>query len=472
VFHRDFGIDRAGLRPRRGAFWAGLMALYLGLGAEPAGADGRVVSPGEMRNLAVKGIDTGYPDTAMELTSALLLRDSRDVQAWLIRSRAARNLGQYDVARQSAQLAWEYSSGDPIARHAAAMAMAQALSSEGKRTMAQLWLRRAAQVAPNNATKAQAVRDFHYVRSRNRWSTHLTFNVAPKSNINNGSAKDTMTHYVLGQPIDLPLPGAAQALSGIEYSIGGSTRYRIKETTSRATDLTFAARYTTYGLSDEAKALVPTAKGSDYALATTTIGLRHKWLSDDGRVEYKVGGSVGLSWYGGDPYGTYYQADAGATIRTGARSRLNLKLGTDITRGATAPHAEAAKFSTRFSQSMPKGGAYGLTLGVTESRSKTDVADFTDVSAGIDVTPRFNLLGAAPRFGMGLRQRDYPVSAYAPGMGRRDREAKAWMDLTFSKVDYFGFHPTVRLQASRTESSVDLFDINRSGISVGISSAY
>ena len=62
---------------------------------------------------------------------------------------------------------------------AAALAVAQALSSEGARTRAQLWLRRAMQVAPTKRQKALAVRDFRYVRLRNPWSTRLSFSVAP-----------------------------------------------------------------------------------------------------------------------------------------------------------------------------------------------------------------------------------------------------------------------------------------------------
>lgn len=443
-----------------------------GFGLGPARAEGRVVSPGEMRNLAVKGIEAGYPDTAMDLTEALLKRDSRDVQAWLIRSRAARNLGQFDHARQAAQLAWTYADDDPIVRHSAAMAMAQALSSSGQRTRAQLWLRRAAQVAPNVATKNQAVRDFHYVRSRNRWSTHLDFNIAPKSNINNGSAKDSMTHYVLGQPIDLPLPGAAQALSGVELTAGFRTRYRLRETLRHATDLSFSGRYTTYNLSDAALLLSPGATGSDFSLATTTIGLRHKWLTESGRVEYALSGSFGLSWYGGAAYGTYYQTGLGASIRLTERARLSLRLGGDVTRGAGAPHSEAIKLSARWTQAFDKGGTFGLSMAISDSQSAVDVAKFTDISGGVDFTPDIKILGASPRLGIGLRKRDYPVSAFAPGLGRQDFETKAWLDLTFTNVEYYGFNPTVRLSASTTESSVDLFDIDRRGISVGISSSY
>lgn len=456
-------IRRTGLRAA--------LALSLALGpALPAGSEGRVLTPGQMRNLAAVALDARDPGTAMTLTSALLERDPEDVQALLIRSRAARDAGDYRLAEKTARQAWSLSEDDRT-RHAASLAMAQALSSQGQRTRAQLWLRRAAQVAPSPAARAAAVRDFRYVRSRNRWSTQLQFNVAPKSNINNGSARSTFTEILFGREYELPLPGAAQALAGTELSVGVATRYRVAETTRRATDLTFSAGYTTYALTEGAKTLAPGAKGSDYALGTLTTGIAQKWLSKDGRTEYTLDGSIGRSWYSGDPYGNHVEAEAGVNRALDRNTRLSFSAKAEFTRGPNAPHSDAVTLSAQLGRALESGGQVTLWVSATESRSDVNVARFTNYAAGIQYAPAMKVLGASPRFGLGLRKRDYPVSSFAPGH-RNDVEQSAWIDLTFREIDYFGFHPTVRVQASRSNSNINLFDIDRSGISFGIGSSY
>lgn len=450
---------------------AALLLVAALVAATPATAERRVLKPGEMRNLAVTALDARRPDVALDLTTALLERDPNDIQALLIRSRAARDGGNYALAKSAAQKAWSLGRGDKATRHAAALAMAQALSSQGQRTRAQIWLRRAAEAAPTPQAKAMAVRDFRYVRSRNRWSTQLQFNVAPKSNVNNGSANSTFTEYLFGQAYELPLPGAAQALSGVEFSLGANTRYRLAETTRSATDLTFAAQYTTYMLTDAARALAPTALGSDYALGSLTAGIAQKWLSPDARTEYRLGGSVGHSWYGGRAYGQHFDLTAGVGYAASKTTKLAFDGRAKITRGPRAPHSDALTLSAKITQKMANGAVFGLWGAGTKSRSSVNVAKYTDLSIGVSYAPDIALLGATPRFGLGLRKRDYPVSGFAPGF-RDDLEQSAWLDLTFEKIDYFGFHPTVRVQASRTNSNISVFDINKSGVSFGITSAY
>ncbi|MGI3170490.1 hypothetical protein ACRARG_15170 [Pseudooceanicola sp. C21-150M6] len=434
-------------------------------------AQGQAVSPGELRELAVKALDAGYPATALDMTSALLRRDPQDVQTLLIRSRAARDTGDHPLARATARQAWDLSATDDRVRYSAALAMAQALSSEGKRTRAQIWLRRAAQIAPDAQTKSRAVRDFRYVRSRNRWTTELNFNLAPKSNINNGSSRSTVTLLVFDQPIEVPLPGATRALSGLEYSGGLSTRFRLAETTRRATDLTFSARYTTYTLSGSAQAAAPGTQGSDFALGTVYGGLSHKWLTQSGRAEYTIAGAFGRSWYGGQAYGNHSNLSAGVNMAFGKRDRLGVTFSADLTRGPAAPHADAFAVSLRHTHRTRSGAMLGVWTSATRSQSDIPTADFTDFAAGIDFAPRILVMGAQPRFGIGLRSRDYPFSAYAPGY-RTDFEQNAWIDLTFKKIDYYGFHPTVRMQLARPDSNINLFDVDRSGISFGITSAY
>jgi hypothetical protein len=176
-----------------------------------------------MRELAGQAVVQGQPGLTFDVSGALIARDTDDLNAHLIRSRAARDLGRNDDALLHARAAWSLSDTQDE-KYAAALANAQALSSAGRRTAAQLWLRRAVQLAPTDALRAKAAQDFRYVRGQNPWATALSFSVSPSSNINNGSRNETFELFDL--PFEFELGGEARALSGLEVATGFSTRYR------------------------------------------------------------------------------------------------------------------------------------------------------------------------------------------------------------------------------------------------------
>ena len=160
-----------------------------------------------LRAQAMVALNAGDPATARSFAKALLHRDPQDRNAYLILARSARDMGDIPPARAAARKAWELAETD-AQRYSAALITAQVLSTEGKRTRAQLWLRRAGQHAPNDRLRAKAKRDFNYVRQRNPWHTDFTFTLAPNSNINNGSARDrsrlnyAVSEILFGEPIE------------------------------------------------------------------------------------------------------------------------------------------------------------------------------------------------------------------------------------------------------------------------------
>ena len=148
------------------------------------------VTPDQLRIMAANSIVNGNPTQGYEMAQALLARDPNDVEALIIRARAARDLGKLTEALSTARKAW-FGAQNASERFGASMVMAQTLSTNGAKTRAQLWLRRAAQNAPSEEFKQVAVRDFRYVQRTNPWSTELSFSASPSSNINNGSTRTT-----------------------------------------------------------------------------------------------------------------------------------------------------------------------------------------------------------------------------------------------------------------------------------------
>lgn len=451
------------MRPRLHIVAAFLVAL------SAHGASGATLNADQMRSVAAQAIVAGAPGPAREMAEALLERDPGDVEALLILSRAARDLGDYETAKDTAARAWTLAREKPR-KFSAALAMAQATSSAGNRIGAQLWLRRAVNHAPDARARALAIRDFRYLRKVSPLSVYLSFGIAPNSNINNGSAHSSVD--IFGLP-DVNLVGAAQALSGVEYSAGLSLRYRLAQSPTRATDLTFRASRRDYTLSSDAKALAPTAKGSDFALSTVSAGISQRFMQSESRAETTVALELGKTWYGGDPYSDFTRLSLGHVMPLSRSSRLAFGLIGERTTGPRAPHADLLRLTASWSKGLASGGLFGLSMQVTDSQSSSSSADYREVAARISYAPAKPLIeGVHAQFGLGLRMRDYPVTAYLPSGGRQDREISTDMTLDFRNLEYYGFTPTLTLRASRSNSNVGLFDVENLGMAMGIRSSF
>lgn len=438
--------------------------------AVPSGAGETAVelTPTQAYNVAIKALSTGQPETALALADVLLERDPANAKALILKANAARLLGRFDEAATVARTAWRASETDDD-KYASAMIAAQALSSAGKKTRAQLWLRRAVDVAPDGETRALAVRDFRFVRARNPWATELSFNIAPSSNINNGSARETTQLY--GLPFEFQLSEAAQALEGVEYSAGVGARYRMYQGSSFAHDAVFQFNYRTYSLSSDAKARAPGVSGSDFAFTQAAIGYIFRNRPEGGLGPYTLNATAGQSWYGGAEYFSYVRLGGTQRIRLGDRTSLSFSGSGERQFGAASSDADSLRGEVRLVRQLNSLGAIGLSLGHTDSRSDTDVSEFTEWRTGVDFSLEKPIAGAQVSFGLDWRQRDFPRSRYDPS-GRVDRELSARIDMVFTKIDRFGFNPVLSVQSSWTDSNIGLYDSDKVGVSLGIRSAF
>jgi hypothetical protein len=452
---------------------AGMAAAILALFMLTAPADAQTLTPDQMRSSAVAAITNGQPALALQIADALLTRDPQDVPALILKARAARDLAQFDLAELAAAQAWALST-TPSERYASARVMAQILSSQDKRTRAQLWLRRAAQHAPDAETRQVALRDFRYVSARNRWNTQLNISVAPNSNINNGSVRDNTQIYdfFTQDYVTATLGGAARALSGVESSLGATLRYRVLETESYRTDLLLLADTRRYRLSEDAKLIAPTASASDFALDSLNLGLVHRWRAATAPLEYQIAALAGATRYGGAHYSNSVRLSTGVTRAMTAQTRLNLSFGADATRGPRAPHADTLRLGANLQHRHASGTLWSGSLSLSNSTSDSESADFREARLELIAEPTWTILGADPGIGVSFRARDYDSFSFFSPDGRRDNEAAFFVTLNFAQAEYYGFMPTLTLEASRTSSSIGLFEADRFGLQLGVRSAF
>ena len=441
--------------------------LVLGA-AGGAQADTVTLTPEEMRAAASYALEVHDNRLALSLAGALLQRDPRDGFALIIKSRAARNLGDNATAKRAARAAWRVARSDGD-RYAAALVMAQALSSDGQRTWAQLWLRRAAQYAPDERSEALIARDFRYVRSRNPWSMHLTFGVTPSSNINNGSKSDTI---VIGG-IPFQLSGGAQALSGLEINYGVSTRYRRDMSERLSLHFGGSVEGKAYRLSESARRKAPGLRASDLAYRAAELQFGATLRGARPRNPLDVNLRLGKNFYGGDHLSDYAAAELAKTVTLGKRNRLRFTVSAEeqwrkdrADRSSTALTGQV-DWSTRVGQS----GLLQLSLGLRDTRSDSGTIAHSAQMAAVDYRFTKPVFGAYLGLSAAYETRDYDQALFGSGP-RRDDKLSLGATMFLPDYDYYGFAPEIGLSIVNNHSSETLYETEDIGLTLGFRSTF
>jgi tetratricopeptide (TPR) repeat protein len=447
------------------------------------------LSVDQMQLAAELNLRNGHVERALAFSDALLFRDPNDITALLVRAHALRILQRYGEAQEAARAASRQAKTDEH-KYTAAMLMAQALSSDGKRTRAQFWLRRARGVAPSAQHAAVAAQDFRYVRQRNPWQTNLSFTLAPNSNINNGSARESSSLlYDIFTPLfgssEVLLGASSQALSGIEAGARVQSRYRFSQTEFRAHDLRLGASYRTYRLTQSARDDLAAEDaervlrgeaplnltGSDFAYGTVQIGYGFRQLRQDRRGEFSAIADIGQTFYGGERYNSFLRAQVGQSYYASRTTKYDFGLSADLREAQRGAAQDTYSIDGGISRKLSSGD--GMYLGAALSTATADVErlEYDEVKLRGGYVLGREVMGTALQFGVHTSFRDYDVSPHDPS-GRREFEVGADITATFRQIDYMGFNPTVSLNASRTESNIGLYDVNRLAVSFGIASAF
>ncbi|MEN8949864.1 hypothetical protein [Planktotalea arctica] len=445
-----------------------LGAMGTSLQAQSAGT--AELSPLQMRNLAANAVVNGDPRMGYQVATALLQRDPEDTEALIIRARAARDLGRLPEAIATAQRAWGLA-GNASERFGASMVMAQSLSTSGAKTRAQIWLRRAAQNAPNDEFKSIAIRDFRYVQRTNPWATEFSFSASPNSNINNGSARSTTRLFDL--PFEFQLSGAARALSGVEYSTGVATRYRLLETARAQNDLLLRLDHKTYTLSEEAKQLAPTTEGSEFAFSSASLSyVRRGFSGADNMLPNQFEITGGRTWYGHDPFMEYlrigftqnYVIAPGSFMFTGFNREYQRSL-------SNRQDVDSWGLSTGMRVTLPNRDRLTLSLFATNSNSIDSSLDYRQVRLSTRYAIARPIAGVSVDFGVEISQKVHETSRFSR-FGQQDKTLALDVTGVFNNLEYFGFSPSLTLTARKTNSNIGLYESQGLGLRVGIQSAF
>lgn len=456
------------------------LSFALGFGAMvamPSLAQDVVVTLDQANALARQAFLKNDNVTANKLSYGVLQQRPDDPNALVIAAATYPALGQPKRGREAAKRAFRLTK-DPVLKYEAAYFAASAATIEKRYTASKIWLRRAYQLAPDDASKARVGQLFKGVARRSPLTVHLDFNISPSSNINNGSSRTSSGDNPFGGS-EGTLSADAQALSGLQYRAAASFQYKLNESQTKRTTLNFGADARYYTLSSSSKADLAAdpnssdVRASDYNYESVYAGINHLTVLNK-KTTLSYGFNLGQSWYGGSSLSRSIGASLRGTysinptrlIRYGISAQRQFRLDSKL------KSSNSVTLNTGLIQQFK--GAGQLRVGAFVRDTTSDSTQIDNTAVGLNLSYRFEKpVFAKTQMEMSLALQ---TSRYEPSFldsnGRKDDRVTASSTLIFSDVNYYGFSPTATITASRTNSTVTRYQTESLGINVGLRSSF
>lgn len=419
------------------------------------------------KRLAVVLIAKGQPRAAHEVLSALLQRNSKDPEILISMSRAERQMGAFSQAAASGRAAFRYAT-NPTLKYIAARVTAEALASNNQHTMAQIWLRRAGQNAPDAQAKTSIQRDYSYVRSRNPWSFNFDGSIAPTDNANDAPTSDEI---VIGGLIFLD--PTARPIPGLELNFSAMASYRLPATETRQTQFSLAYDARRVQLGSEAATIDPDLKDSDFAFDRVTFGWAGKFRRTQGTGVFDLSSNLFLDWNGGARSQNGQAIAAGYTFPVADQQWLrfggsleNLDRVDNPLRSSTT-----LRLSAGWNARLQNRDAVGVRLTLSETESASLAVAHHSSRLRAYYTLADPVMSAKISFAADLRGTLFDEPLYSAER-RKDTAVAISASATFSDWGRLGFAPVVELRNERVRSNVARFDTRSTQLSLSIRSTY
>lgn len=442
----------------RAAFLCLPLLIALGAGSTVAQTLGETqLSTPEARALARQAFEQGNVLLAEALTSALLRQNPNDAEALLVRAFLFRRSNRFEQALDAASKAYKFAE-IPALKFDAAMLSADILAREEKFTRAQIWLRRADHIAPNENRREFAEKSYRQLARRNPLQVQLSFSVRPSDNINNGTNPDEQVDTGL-----FPLSGQ-EPLEGVEASLGFAMAYRLSENQKQRT----AAILQFYGrkvfISDSELAKIFNGRESNYDYAALFVGLQHSRLIWEDLGVTSAMFRVGSSYYERDIFTNAYEFSLSQEVKLSEEKALSFGLGRKSETRIEADIASSVthSLSAAYLRKLESGDSYQIGLKANDIDSRSGGVNGQQLEASMRYRWSDAIWGVRPDVSLRGRFRDFPDFQL---LGRRmDRSLYATLGLTLEEVKLYGFQPRIEVSLARTKSNIVIFDSETAGI--------
>lgn len=452
------GIGRA----LRTAVMGGALALSLSL-APQARAETIGMTLDQARGASIAALEANRPAEALMLAEGVLLGAPDDLLALYIKARALHALGQRDDAVDAARRVWAESDG-ATERYFAAVLMGQMQSSAGSHTVSQFWLRRAAQLAPEDELKTAAMRDFRQVRRRNPWRMSLDVSAAPSDNLNNAPTK--------GQEVLTGIVTVTPPLSGVRY--GGELQVRRSVMLSPRSRLHFGAfgGGSAVKLSSDARSLGGEAE--DYSRRFVGLALGWETRNGDGDRLLNAQLSAKRHWLAGELLADVTRLDLGVQQALGSY-KLGARIGMEDTQRHDSSVGDAQRRELGLSLARPAGpGVMRLRLDLGETFSAASSIGRQDGVVSLRYGRARPVKGMLPSLTLayGVYNYDAPWGGMPSGPAREDRSRLIEVNVLLPELDYYGFAPEIGVSFEDRSSNYNLYESRGTDLRFGLKSVF
>lgn len=466
------------LRRLRVARAACALALTVATLAMPgaASAQEELLTLDEARYVAQQAALAGDHALARAIAIRLTEADPLDARALLILSASATAMGDAGAGQDAGAAAWTAARRRPdglppdlrydIARHTAFAAM-----QAGHLTTAQIWLRRATDVAPDAQEYDRSVQDFREVRSQNPMKLAFNLSIAPSSNLNGGASSSWLTiddWYYVG-----PQTGTSLALSGFRTIAQAQMVYALPADATGRTYLGLRGFGAFHDLSSEAKRITGGMSGAylNFTSLEGNVTRQMAWPGTRWPLSLKL--SLGHSWEGGLSAGPLLRLEGTTPVWMRDTSYVNTTL---LSEWQNRPDGEMQSTGLSLDGEAKLGpGRLGWSLALRDGDGPDVNRQYRAVIGEMSYEPDRSFAQVRLRGALSAGMRDFPEYTLGPfGVtdGRHDRSLGLSLDIMPESLGVMGYIPRVTLNAQATDSNISRFETRQLGVSFGIDSRF
>lgn len=426
----------------------------------------------QARYIAKEAFSAGEYALSKALALRLLEANPKDAQALLVLAATEPKLGNPTAGRIAGRMAWAAAAKMPALRYEIARYTAAAAFQEGRPTMAQFWLRRAADAAPTADSYRQTTEDFAELRARNPLRFGIDLVVTPTSNLNRGAKTGLLIiddSLVVG-----PLSGSSMALSGVRTVAQARISYALpaRARSQSTVGLRFFGSLNSF--SAEAKRLAPDLSASDLNQYAAEVSFNHDFLLPNSRRPISLGLAAGQSFSNDGPLGPHIRIDAGLPLVMGQTASVQIR-STYETQWQSGGAVNAASVTLAGSRQNRSGGRLGWSVSVNDidgrKVNQTYRSVMGDISYALGKPVGPVMLSAKLSAGLS----DYPnymLGLWSVTKGRQDQEIALSVDMIFADYGLWGYAPKLSLTAQQTRSNISRFDTVELGLTLGFESKF
>ncbi len=457
--------------------WVGALALALGCPAGTVRAEVLELTPDEALMTARAAYLAGEVAAARHIARALAEAQPDNPWVHLVLSASEVRLGRPEAGLKAGRLAWRLTvpgkNTRPL-RYEIARNTAKAALESGRPMLAQYWLRRSLDVAPDAAAFSASGRDLEVVRARTPLRLSFEMEAGPSDNLNGGADSSV---FRIGDHVLGTLSNGAEAVSGSRASLAIRAERALPGSDRAQTVLTFSGETLRNHIDAASRAKAGRMTSRDLDSSSLSFGLRRDMRLGEKGLPLSLSVEVAQHWAGGPVLGPSLAFAAQGAVWQGRAATV--WLGGSVERAWDGANPAG---QDHYALNLVGERAFGQTrasVALTLESARSDHANTTYDAARLSVqlAPDWKIGGASVSLGANLGMRDYDEftligGAVAVTGGRQDQSVGLSMDLSFDNLGVMGFAPVLSLRHGQTQSNVSRYETGTSGVSLGISSVF